>query len=342
MNNWQINAVGGGLTGEIFHQIISLENLFTAWREFRRGKRDKSDVGQFEFCLEDNIFALRELLINQIYSHGPYQQFLVRDPKLRQIHKASVRDRVLHQAVYRVLYQIFDPSFIFDSYSCRVKKGVHRGVWQLDNFTRKVSANYRHPAYVLKCDIRKFFDHVDHDILLSLLEKKVTDPKARWLIKIILNSFNSVVGRGLPLGNVTSQLFANIYLNELDQFVKHQLKSRYYLRYCDDFVIIHPDPCYLYGLIPRISEFLQNCLCLELHPQKITLRKLRQGIDYLGYVTLLHYRVLRTKTKRRILRLARRGQILESSLCSFLGLLSHCREWKTEKEILKLSNVPYA
>ncbi len=299
--------------------------MLNAWKEFRRSKGSKKDIQQFEFKLEDNIFQLQKSLQNGSYQHGPYQKFLVYDPKPRTIHKAGVRDRLLHQAVYRKLYQIFDPHFIFDSYSCRRKKGVHRAINQLESFIKKVSANYHQPVYVLKCDVRKFFDSIDQRILFHLIQKKVRDLEALNLIRLILKSFELTPGKGLPLGNATSQLFSNIYLNELDQFVKHQIKAKYYLRYCDDFVVVHHDPVYLKSLIEPINLFLQKKLNLTLHPNKISIRKLRQGIDYLGYVTLPHFRVLRTKTKQRILKKKNAGKIDEKNLPSYLGMLKHCR-----------------
>ncbi len=327
--------MGGGLTQGLFHKIISLNNLLFAWKEFRRGKRRKLEVQKFEFNLERNLFTLNGDLLAGVWQPGPYHQFYVCDPKLRQIHKASVRDRVLHQAVFRILYRIFNPTFIFDSYSCRNKKGVHRSVNRLEDFCRKVTMNWRQPAYALKCDIRKFFDSVDQIILLELIKQKVQEPETLALLGQIVDSFRTTSGKGLPLGNVTSQLFANIYLNELDQFVKHQLKAKYYLRYCDDFIIISPDKNCLINLVTLLDGFLQQTLHLSLHPNKISLRKISQGVDYLGYVTLPHYRVFRTKTKNRILDRAARGQITDVAWPSYLGLLSHCQGGKVFRSLLE-------
>lgn len=235
-------ASGGGLLDCIGHnffdKIISFGNLFRAWREFKRGKTGKNDVRKFYYSLEDNLFELRRDLLEHRYQPDKYGFFYVRDPKLRPIHKASVRDRVLFQAVFRLLYHIFDRHFIFDSYSCRFGKGTHAGVWRLEQFVRRASANYSRPVFALKCDVQKFFYSIDHDILFDLLRRKVGDPNTLWLIDKIIDSFEIEPGKGLPLGNVTSQLFANIYLNELDQWVKHVLRRKYYLRYCDDFVIL--------------------------------------------------------------------------------------------------------
>jgi RNA-directed DNA polymerase len=341
-------CAGGGLKGKVIHdgifeKIISLENLFLAWQEFRKGKRNKADVQQFDFDLEDNIFQLHQDLRNKNYQHSDYTAFNVCDPKLRGIHKAIVLDRVLHHAIFRVLYPVFDKSFIFDSYSCRTEKGSHRAVRRLEDFLRKSSWNNCRNVFALKCDIKKFFDSIDQEILFELIKKKIKDENAVWLIEKIIKSFPV----GIPLGNVTSQLFANVYLNELDQFVKHTLKVKYYLRYCDDFIILSEDVEYLKKLIVEINDFLNKKLKLALHPNKIIVRKYRQGIDFLGYVVLPHHRVLRTKTKRRIIRkmtnkykLLREELITEESfnqsLQSYLGVLRHCEGYGIEIKIMKI------
>ena len=204
--------------------MVCIENLLTAWREFRRGKRLKPDVAKFELNLENNLFELYNLLFSKKWKLDPYKVFFKSDPKLRKIHEASVRDRVLYQAVYQKLYHIFDPSFIFHSYSSRNNKGTYAGISAFEKYINKVSKNNTRLAYVLKCDIRKFFDSIDHNILFNLISKKVADPDLLLLIKQIICSFENITDKGLPLGNVTSQLFSNIYLNELDQYVKHILK----------------------------------------------------------------------------------------------------------------------
>ena len=307
---------------------FSLENLFLAWSEFKRGKRKRLDVQDFEFNLEDNLFQLHSELKNKTYYHGSYTPFYVTDPKLRHIHKATVRDRVLHQAVFRALYPIFDKNFIDDSYSCRIDKGTHAAVNRLEVFSRRLSRNHNCGIFVLKCDIKKFFDSVDQNILTELIRKKITDENTPWLISKVIKSF----AQGLPLGNVTSQLFANIYLNELDQFVKHKLKIKYYIRYCDDFVVLGEGSKCLLGYTDRISYFLRENLRLSLHPDKIIIRKYRQGIDFLGYVVLPGHRVLRTKTKKRLLR-----RVSNINLPSYLGVLGHCSGYKIKQKIDKLN-----
>jgi len=335
---------GGTVQGNLFHNIISLSNLFGAWKEFKKGKRKKADVARFELNLEDNIFQLYEDLTSRHYHHRPYSAFYVYDPKRRHIHKASVYDRIVHQAIYRLLYPIFDKHFIHDSYSSRDLHGTHLGVERSFVACRKVSRNWKRKIHVLKCDVRKFFDSIDHFILRSLIEKKVSCHETMQLIDLLFRSFEKEKGKGLPLGNVTSQLFANIYLNELDQFVKHTLKIKYYFRYCDDFIIVSEDSESLSGLIERIREFLYENLRLELHPNKVEVRSVKKGIDFLGYVMLPHMIVLRTHTKKRVLKnISLISKKLKSGiisptkfqgiLISYLGMVSHCRSRKLEYHI---------
>lgn len=309
-----------GCTAGGFFCTITLENLLRAWRKFSKGKRTDTEVARFELNLEEQIFYLHKRLVNGTWKNDSYICRRIADPKPRLIHIASVRDRVLFQVVYQELYQIFDKAFIYDSYASRECKGTHAGVNRFEVFARKISVNYTKPAFVLKCDIRKFFDSIDHAILFSLISRKITNKKFLALIRTIIESFETSPHKGLPLGNVTSQIFANIYLNELDQFVKHTLKARHYIRYCDDFVILDESKSTLETLTGHIRTFLRGHLFLELHPHKVTIRKLQQGTDFLGYVSLPHYRVLRTRTKKRMLK-----RVNENNLPSYLGLLKHCR-----------------
>lgn len=330
----------------IFDKIISLENLFLAWREFKRGKLRKPGVQEFNFNLENNLFVLRDDLKNKIYRPDKYAFFYIRDPKLRPIHKATVKDRIIFQAVFRILYQIFDRKLIYDTYSCRFEKGTHKGVRRLADFLRKESKNYHRPVFTLKCDVRKFFYSIDHEILKDLIKKEIDDDNAQDLICKIIDSFCTHPGKGLPLGNVTSQLFANIYLNELDQYVKYVLKERYYIRYCDDFVIVGLDQGHLADLVPKIKVFLRDRMRLDLHPRKVEIRKLSQGIDFLGYVALPHRRVIRTTTRQRIFykidkkaEELRRGLLdkrsLNRSVQSYLGVLKHCKGYELEKKMME-------
>jgi len=333
----------------LFEKIISPENLFSAWDTFKSDKRNKRDVKQFEWKLEQNIFQLCRELKNKTYKHGPYIGFYIRDPKQRHIHKALVRDRVLHHAVFSVINPIFEETFISTSFSCRIGYGTHRGVAVLEKMARRIHKNETSSCFVLKCDIQKFFDSVDHRVLLSILRKRIKDEDATWLLQEIVESYSSPQStifekKGLPIGNLTSQLFANVYMNEFDQFVKSDLKVRNYIRYTDDFVIVSESEQYLYNLIPAITDFLKTKLALEIHPQKIFICKLHRGIDFLGYIIFPNYRLIRTRTKRRIFaKLKQRikeyklGKInditLEQSLQSYLGVLSHASTYSLSQQL---------
>jgi len=326
--------------------LISVENLFQAWDEFKKGKRKRRDVQIFERHLEYSLFNLQQKLANKTWQHGVYSEFYVNDPKRRHIHKANVNDRIIHHLLHKYLDKIFDKTFISDSYSCRLGKGTHRAVLRLEKFARSASKNYSRNCWSLKLDIKKFFDTVDHGVLLSLVSKRVKGKDIFWLIKKVTDSFHSNQGfsKGIPLGNLTSQIFANIYLNELDQFVKTRLKAKYYLRYADDFIILDSDIELLYSLISPIKKFLKESLKLELHPNKVILRKLSWGIDFTGYIVLPHYRLLRTKTKRRIFKKLKSKiesfksqktslQSLNQSLQSYFGCLSHADTYQLTQNL---------
>jgi RNA-directed DNA polymerase len=250
-----------------FEDIISVENLLLAWGEFIKGKKNKKDVQEFSLRLMDNIFDLHFDLANLTYKHSAYQAFSINDPKPRIIHKASIRDRLLHHAIYRLLYPFFDKTFIADSFSCRNNKGTHKAIARFRVFGQKISQNNTKTCWILKGDIKKYFASVDHNILINILKEYIPDQKIIWLLQEIISSFNSgQVDVGLPLGNLTSQLFANIYLNKFDQFVKYKLKLKHYIRYADDFVIFSQNKNYLEKQSSPIKSFLSKNLKLEVHP----------------------------------------------------------------------------
>ena len=350
-----VKSVGGGIVKKSkvksqklkvsnYSSLISIGNLFQAWEEFKKGKRRKYDVQIFERHLEDNLFDLHQRLKSKTYHHGPYSDFYVNDPKRRHIHKAEVFDRIVHHLLYKYLYSLFDKTFIYDSYSCRLNKGTHRAIRRLEEFTRIVSKNYTQDCWSLKLDIKKFFASVDHKILLSLIAKRIKDKNILWLIVLVINSFPQEVqpllevrplnsGKGIPLGNLTSQIFANIYLNELDQFLKHTLKIKHYLRYADDFLIINQEIPPLLYCFETLQQFLKSNLALKLHPNKIILRKLNWGIDFAGYIVLPHYILARTKTKKRILKKFLKEEIGNQSIQSYLGYFSYAKSYKISQEL---------
>jgi len=285
-----------------FENIICLENLLEAWKEFIRGKRNKKDVQEFSLQLMDNLIELHQNLSNHNYKHGGYQAFKINDTKPRDIHKATVCDRLLHHAIYRILYPFFDRTFVADSYSCRINKGTHKAINKFRDYANIVSKNNTKTCWVLKCDIRKFFANIDHQILLKILTEYIPNEDILALLENIIESFSIKDGVGLPLGNLTSQLLVNIYMNRFDQFVKHQMKAKYYIRYADDFVFFSEDKKQLEKDVLAVQKFLAEELKLELHPNKVFIKTLSSGVDFLGWINFTDHRVLRTATKRRMLR----------------------------------------
>ena len=318
--------------------------MFLSWREFKKGKAKRKNVLEFEFNLEDNLFQLYQELRNKTYKHSKYTSFYIQDPRLRHIHKAIIKDRIVHHLVSRYLENIYDKTFIFDSYSCRINKGTHGAVNRLRRFSIKQSKGNKINFYCLKCDIKKFFDSIDHNILIEILKQTIKDKDILNLITEIISSFQTMPNKGIPLGNLTSQHFANIYLNEIDKFVKHKLKVKYYIRYTDDFVILHTNKDYLEKTVNSIEEFIKDNLKLSLHPGKIIIRKYHQGIDFLGYISLPHYRILRTKTKIRMFKKIKNKikdfkttkiseESLNQTIQSYFGVLKHCNSYKLKKTL---------
>lgn len=300
--------------------------MFAAWAKFRRGKRSRPDVQQFERHLEENLFGLQADLVTGSYRHSSYIPFKICDPKQRQIHKASVRDRTVHQLLVSSIEPLFERRFIYDSFSCRKNKGTHAAVRRLRSFLNQASQNNTRTVYALKCDIKQFFASIDHAILRDLLRQRIADPRILGLLDEVITSHAAAPGKGMPLGNLTSQLIANIYLHELDWFVKQRLRQRYYIRYCDDFVILGQDRGQLLGLVAQLAMFLHDRLTLSLHPHKVTLRSWHQGIDFLGCVLKPDCTVLRTKTKNRML-----TRVTPDNLTSYAGLCSHANAYRTQQ-----------
>ena len=325
-----------------YDSIISIENLLNAWKEFINGKKSRRDVQEFQLNLMSNIISLHNDLTAKTYKHSAYTPFNISDPKPRKIHKASVRDRLLHHAIYRVLYPFFDRTFISQSYSCRDNKGSHKALNAFRNFAYKVSQNHTRTVWILKCDIKKFFASVDQSILTEIIKDYIPDQNIVWLISQIIGSFYSTRKKlGLPLGNLTSQLLVNIYMTKFDQFVRHTLRAKYYIRYADDFVILSSDKKWLESIFPRIRDFLWAKLGLKLHPSKVSIRTIASGIDFLGWINFPNHRVLRTATKRRMFRgiLVRKGKT--ETVQSYLGLLGHGNTGKLQLEVKKLlENIP--
>jgi retron-type reverse transcriptase len=278
----------------LFERITSFENLLLASRKAQKGKRFKSSVGSFNLEIEKELLQIQYELRNQVYRPGSYKRFFIYDPKKRLISAAPYRDRVVHHALCNIIEPIFDKTFIRDSYACRVGKGTHKAV---DRFTKFCRQN----RYVLKCDISKYFDSVDHHILFELIARKIKDKNALCLIKLIIDSLNGREGKGIPIGNLTSQFFANIYLNGLDHFIKERLKCGYYIRYVDDFVLLADNKNELHEAKKLISDYLAG-LKLNLHPKKSTVSLVSQGTDFLGYKIYPTHRLVKKSNVRRFVR----------------------------------------
>lgn len=266
-------------------------------------KEEQKDIQEFSLCLMDKIFSLHNDLKNQTYKHGGYHAFKISDTKPRDIHKASIRDRLVHHALYRILYPFFDKTFIADSYSCRIEKGTHKAIMRFELFAGKVSRNY------------------------------ISDRKILALLDEVIESFQTAQGKGLPLGNLTSQLLVNIYMNEFDQFAKHRIKAEYYVRYADDFVFFSEDYEWLKRQVSTIRDFLRGRLKLELHPKKLSLETLASGVDFLGWMHFLDHRVLRAMTKQRMFkRIAKHPT--KGTVASYSGLLKQGNTHKLKIAVL--------
>lgn len=318
----------------LFDQICSFENLHLAYLKARKCKRYRSEILKFSYNLEENLLKLQEELLSQTYRHGGYREFIVCDSKKRVIKAAPFRDRVVHHALCNIIEPIFDKGFIYDSYACRKGKGTHKAIKRLESFWR--AAEYsggglkRKNLFCLQCDVSKYFDSIDHKILLAIVKKKIIGGKTLRLLEEIINSgYSKKVYEnlfdfkltGIPVGNLTSQLFANIYLNELDQFVKHKLREKFYIRYMDDFLILSHDKKMLHNLKQTIKEFLSEKLALTPHPKKANIFPIRtglpamrdarrggRGIDFLGYRIFGNYRLLRKSTIKRFVKRTKANQ----------------------------------
>ena len=323
----------------MYDDIISVENLLDSWEEFLDGKKKRKDVAEFSVQFMDNILTLQRELAERTYRHGPYYAFKINDPKPREIHKASVRDRLVHHAICRILYPYFDRQFIHDSYSCRLGKGTQRANNRFREFAREVSKNHTRTVWVLKCDIRKFFANINHETLKTILRWHIKDTAILSLLEQIIDSFHTHDNPaiGLPLGNLSSQLLVNVYMNKFDQFMKRKLKIQHYVRYADDFIILHERKDFLVDLLPKISQFLETELQLSLHPKKVFIKTISSGVDFLGWVHFSHHRVLRTSTKRRMIKKVKQSQSKET-LASYLGILTHGNAYDLAQRVKATKN----
>lgn len=336
------------LCKDLYSQIYEWKNLVLAWKNARKRKTKKRYVKRFEANLRENLLKLQQELISKTYKPAPLKNFILRDPKTRKISKSIFRDRVVHHAICNIIVPIFQKGFIFDSHANQIGKGTHKTLERFDKFKRKVSKNHTRTCYVLKADIKHYFEEIDHDILLEIIKRKIPDENVLELIRLILS--NQTIGgkkiRGMPLGNLTSQFFANLYLNELDQYAKHKLRAKYYIRYVDDFVILHHDKTILEDWKNSIDKFLREKLGLELHPSKSKIIKLDNGLIFLGFRVFFYHKLLRKSNmmnfERKFNQLKicfEEGIISREKIIEFLegwfAYASHSNTHKYKKHILR-------
>ncbi len=341
---------------DLYPQITALANLWQAWKNASRGKRSNPGVASFEYDLEHNLLTLQRELETQTWRPGGYYSFYILDPKRRLISAAPFRDRVVHHALCNIIEPLFERTFIGDSYANRVGKGTHRALDRAQRFAR------RYP-YVLQCDVRQFFPSIDHAVLRGILARKIGDERTLWLCDQILDSGKGLLKdeydmvwfpgddllaatrpRGLPIGNLTSQFWGNVYLNELDQFVKRRLRVRAYLRYVDDFLLFADDKPTLWRWRAAILDFLPS-LRLALHEGSSTVYPVRNGIPFLGWrVFPEHRRLLRRngvafqRRYRRLRRAYARGEIsaeeVRQSVQGWIAHVQHGDTWGLRRALL--------
>lgn len=311
--------------GDLFSKIVEVDNLYLAYKKARKGKTWQDTIKRFERNLDANILRIHNLLDSKTFNTSQYTEKTIQEPKKRTIYKLPFNpDRIVQHALMNVIEPIWDSMFIYDSYSCRVNKGIHAGSRRTMQFIRQVGEK----AYCLKMDISKFYPSIQHDILFNIVSHKIKCSNTLQLFHNIIYSIGN--GKNVPIGNYTSQWLGNLYLNELDQWLKHVHKIKHYIRYCDDFLILHPDKCFLHDIREKIQKFLLTTLQLQF--SKADIFPLKHGIDFLGYRHFLNYILLRKSTAKRIKRrlqklptFLKQGEISEdqyiSSIASTLGWL---------------------
>lgn len=320
----------------LYPQIYDFQNLYDAYLKARKGKRYRKEVLTFSSTLEENLIILQNELIWKTWIPSPFREFYVYDPKKRLIQAPCFRDRVIHHAICNIIESLFERKFIYDSYACRKTKGTHAAVKRCQAFMRRLPRN----SYVLKADISQYFPSINHDILMKIIKRTISCKDTLWLIEKIVR----IDDIGLPIGALTSQLFANVYLSMFDHFVKDYLGVKYYVRYMDDFIIIHHDKQYLKSLLSEIESFLSEKLMLKLNP-KTHIYPMRHGIDFCGYRIwpthiLPRKRNIKRAKKRfkKFMRLYNEGEItlnkIKSSIMSFIGYMKHCNGYRSLSYIL--------
>jgi len=362
---------GGGIPSPIPSAELTIEAVFDAYFDCRRHKRNSINQLRFEADLETNLVRLYRDLRAGDYKIGRSIAFVVRYPKVREVWAADFRDRVVHHVVYNAVRERFYNRFIRDAYACIPERGIHDGLRRVSGFARSITRNGTRHAYAMKADIANFFNSIDQERLIAILERRVSEDWLRILIRqIVLHNprpgaflksspdlfalvprhksfMHAPEGKGLPIGNLTSQFFANVYMNELDQFVKHGLRVRYYGRYVDDMILFHEDARVLNGWYDAMAEFLEERLCMRMHSRKKWINRVEAGIDFTGFVIKPGRTYLRetslSRCRQKIRAWERKGSpvdadTLESfsaSLNSYLGLLRQVNGYRARKALCR-------
>ncbi len=292
--------------GELFHKIVEFENLLLAAKKAFKGKKNKQRVACFYFNLEKELLSIREELLNRTYRPYALRTFTIHEPKERIIGASEFRDRVVHHAVCNIIEPFFERGYIYHSYACRRKKGTHRAIAHAQRCCRGFQ-------YYLKMDVRKYFENIDHEILKSILRRKFKDPNLLWLLELIIDRSNNIecetneirtdcMSKGIPIGSLTSQHFANIYLDQLDHYVKDELGVKGYVRYMDDFILFDDDKSKLHLLHLQIAEFLKNKLSLEAKEEVTIIAPVSQGLPFLGFRIFPQLIRVKNENKTRLFR----------------------------------------
>ncbi len=345
----------------IWDEIISFENLYEAYKNARKNKRYRSEILKFSSDVEKHLFELHEELKNRTYKEGRYREFYIYDPKIRLIMALPFRDRVVQWAVYQKINPIFSNGYITDSYACINGRGVHSAALRLQYWLRLLNRKKDEKWYYQKLDFTKYFYRISHDVLINILSKKIKDDGLIWYLTQVIDSgempFGLPLGRkadevsvndrlydvGMPIGSLMSQMFANIYLNELDQYVKRELSIKYYIRYMDDIVILHNDKKELRKIKEKVESYAKEVLRLDLNDKSV-LRPVSLGIEFCGYKVWHNHIKLRKSTalrmKRYIKHLKKRyakreidSPEIRQVLVSYNGMLKHCDSRELKKKI---------
>ncbi|WP_302736454.1 reverse transcriptase/maturase family protein [uncultured Desulfovibrio sp.] len=326
----------------IWPRIVEFPNIAAAWREARKGKRYYPEVLRFYGHLEENLLSIRAGLLNKTWYPSPWREFVVKEPKLRLVQAPAFVDRVVHHSLVRIIEPYFERRFISDSYACRKERGTHAASNRLQEFLISVSALWNAP-YALKADIKSYFPNIRHKILLPQIARTIGDKDALWLCERIVTC-NGFENSGLPIGALTSQLFANVYLDILDHFIKDDMGVRYYVRYMDDFIILGQNKRDLHEILARVHDFLGERLELTLNP-KTSIFPVSHGVDFSGYRHWTSHILPRKRNTGRARRQFRKmalnyalGKIdleyIRPRVASFCGQMKHCDAYRTTESVL--------